>query len=164
MKKLVLFTLPFILFSSCIQEGCTDPAALNYSSSAISDDGSCILEQDVQNLYVENFTLSFDNSISLDLYIPNFIYEVGDMIIIETVNSFDEWTALPYVFDVDVHIAGSYEEDGTIWISLNNDDGTGYYPSQILTIQFRVGLIKQSGLIINPNLEFMTIDELSSSI
>jgi len=164
MKKLVLFTLPFILFSSCIQEGCTDPVALNYSSSAISDDGSCILEQDVQNLYVENFTLSFDNSISLDLYIPNFIYEVGDMIIIETVNSFDEWTALPYVFDVDVHIAGSYEEDGTIWISLNNDDGTGYYPSQILTIQFRVGLIKQSGLIINPNLEFMTIDELSSSI
>ena len=164
MKKLVLFTLPFILFSSCIQEGCTDPAALNYSSSAISDDGSCILEQDVQNLYVENFTLSFDNSISLDLYIPNFIYEVGDMIIIETVNSFDEWTALPYVFDVDVHIAGSYEDDGTIWISLNNDDGTGYYPSQILTIQFRVGLIKQSGLIINPNLEFMTIDELSSSI
>ena len=164
MKKLVLFTLPFILFSSCIQEGCTDPVALNYSSSAISDDGSCILEQDVQNLYVENFTLSFDNSTSLDLYIPNFIYEVGDMIIIETVNSFDEWTALPYVFDVDVHIAGSYEDDGTIWISLNNDDGTGYYPSQILTIQFRVGLIKQSGLIINPNLEFMTIDELSSSI
>jgi hypothetical protein len=164
MKKLVLFTLPFILFSSCIQEGCTDPAALNYSSSAISDDGSCILEQDVQNLYVENFTLSFDNSTSLDLYIPNFIYEVGDMIIIETVNSFDEWTALPYVLDVDVHIAGSYEEDGTIWISLNNDDGTGYYPSQILTIQFRAGLIKQSGLIINPNLKFMNIDELSSSI
>ena len=164
MKKLVLFTLSFVLFSSCIQEGCTDPAALNYSSSAISDDGSCILEQDVQNLYVENFTLSFDNSTSLDLYIPNFIYEAGDMIIIETVNSFDEWTALPYIFGVDIHIVGSYEEDGTIWISLNNDDGTGYFPSQILTIQFRVGLIKQSGLIINPNLEFMTIDELSSSI
>ena len=164
MKKLVLFTLSFVLFSSCIQEGCTDPAALNYSSSAISDDGSCILEQDVQSLYVENFTLSFDNSTSLDLYIPNFIYEAGDMIIIETVNSFDEWTALPYIFGVDIHIVGSYEEDGTIWISLNNDDGTGYFPSQILTIQFRVGLIKQSGLIINPNLEFMTIDELSSSI
>ena len=164
MKKLVLFTLSFVLFSSCIQEGCTDPAALNYSSSAISDDGSCILEQDVQNLYVENFTLSFDNSTSLDLYIPNFIYEAGDMIIIETVNSFDEWTALPYIFGVDIHIVGSYEEDGTIWISLNNDDGTGYYPSQTLTIQFRVGLIKQSGLIINPNLEFMNIDELSSII
>jgi hypothetical protein len=164
MKKLVLFTFSFVLFSSCIQEGCTDPAALNYSSSAISDDGSCILEQDVQNLYVENFTLSFDNSTSLDLYIPNFIYEAGDMIIIETVNSFDEWTALPYIFGVDIHIVGSYEEDGTVWISLNNDDGTGYFPSQILTIQFRVGLIKQSGLIINPNLEFMTIDELSSSI
>jgi hypothetical protein len=164
MKKLVLFTLHFVLFSSCIQEGCTDPAALNYSSSAISDDGSCILEQDVQNLYVENFTLSFDNSTSLDLYIPNFIYEAGDMIIIETVNSFDEWTALPYIFGVDIHIVGSYEEDGTIWISLNNDDGTGYYPSQTLTIQFRVGLIKQSGLIINPNLEFMNIDELSSII
>ena len=164
MKKLVLFTLSFVLFSSCIQEGCTDPAALNYSSSAISDDGSCILEQDVQNLYVENFTLSFDNSTSLDLYIPNFIYEAGDMIIIETVNSFDEWTALPYIFGVDIHIVGSYEEDGTIWISLNNDDGTGYYPSQTLTLQFRVGLIKQSGLIINPNLEFMNINELSSII
>ena len=81
MKKLLLFALPFILFSSCIQEGCTDPGALNYSSSAVSDDGSCILEQDIQNLYVENFTLSFDNSTSLDFYTPNFIYEVGDMII-----------------------------------------------------------------------------------
>ena len=86
------------------------------------------------------------------------------MILIDTLNCFDEWAALPYIFGVDVHIVGSYEEDGTVWISLNNDDGTGYYPSQILTIQFRVGLIKQSGLIINPNLEFMTIDERSSSI
>ena len=86
------------------------------------------------------------------------------MIIIETVNSFDEWTALPYIFGVDVHIEGSYEEDGTVWISLNNDDGTGYYPTLALTLQFRVGLIKQSGLIINPNLEFMNIDEVSSSI
>ena len=47
---------------------------------------------------------------------PNFIYEAGDMIIIETLNSFDEWTALPYIFGVDVHIVGSYEEDGTVWI------------------------------------------------
>lgn len=164
MKKLLLFALPFILFSSCVKEGCTDPTALNYSSSAISDDGSCITEQDIQNLYVENFTLSFDNSNSLDFYIPNFIYEAGDMIIIETVNSFGEWTALPYVFEVNVHIAGSYEEDGTIWISLNNDDGTGYFPSSSLTVQFRVGLIKQSGLIINPNLEFMTINEFKSIV
>ena len=164
MKKLLLFALPFILFSSCIQEGCTDPVALNYSSSAVSDDGSCILEQDIQNLYVENFTLSFDNSTSLDFYTPNFIYEVGDMIIIETVNSYGEWTALPYIFDVDVHIQGSYEEDGTIWISLNNDDGTGYYPSLALSLQFRVGLIKQSGLILNPNLEFMTINDVKFNI
>jgi hypothetical protein len=108
--------------------------------------------------------LSFDNSTSLDFYTPNFIYEVGDMILIETLNSYGEWTALPYIFGVDVHVVGSYEEDGTIWISLNNDDGTGYYPTLALTLQFRVGLIKQSGLITNPNLEFMTIDEVSSSL
>jgi hypothetical protein len=156
-------TLPFVY--SCKKEGCTDSTALNYSNSAKKDDGSCITEQDIkntspQNLYVENFNLTFDNSTSLGFYIPSVNFQDGDMIIIETINEYDEWTSLPYIFGVDIHVEGSYTQDGTIWISLKNDDGTDFYPSSSITVPFRAGLIKKNGLILNPNLKDMTISEL----
>jgi hypothetical protein len=168
LKKTTLvlaFTLPLVY--SCKKEGCTDSNALNYSSSAKKDDGSCITEQDIQNatpqnLYVENFNLTFDNSSSIRSYSPNFNYENGDMIIIETINEYNEWTSLPYIFGVDVHVEGSYDESGTVWIYLKNDNGTGYFPSSSITVPFRAGLIKKNGLILNPSLKNMTISEIQS--
>jgi hypothetical protein len=168
LKKSILvlaFTLPF--FYSCKKEGCTDSNALNYSSSAKKDDGSCITVQDIknvtpQNLYVENFNLTFNNSTSLGFYSPNFNYENGDMIIIETINEYDEWTSLPYIFGVDIHVEGSYSESGTIWIYLKNDNGGGFFPSNSINVAFRAGLIKKNGLIQNPNLKNMTISEIQS--
>lgn len=160
-----LITLGVISMTSCKKEGCTDPTALNYSEVAKKDNGSCITAQDIQNanpqnLYVENFSLTFNNSTSFDFYIPNFNYESGDMIVIETVNSYGEWTSLPYVFGTDVHIEGSYESDGTVWIYLKNDDGTPYFSATSQTVSFRVGLIKKNGMILNPNIKDMTISEL----
>lgn len=35
-----------IAFSSCKKEGCTDPAAVNYSEKAKKDDGSCVFEEE----------------------------------------------------------------------------------------------------------------------
>jgi len=159
------FTLPLVY--SCSKEGCTDLNALNYSSSANKDDGSCITEQDInnvnpQNLYVENFNLTFNNSTSFGSYLPNFNYEVGDMIIIETINQYDEWTSLPFIFDVDIHVEGAYSETGTVWIYLKNDDGSAYFSSTSQNVAFRVGLIKKNGLILNPNLKNMTISEIQS--
>jgi hypothetical protein len=166
LKKSILvlaLMLPFVY--SCKKEGCTDSTALNYSSSAKKDDGSCITEQDIkntnpQNLYVENFNLTFDNTTSFKLYAPNFNYENGDMIIIETLNEFNEWTSLPYIFGVDIHVEGSYTESGEIWIYLKNDDGTGFYPASSITVGFRAGLIKKDGLILNPSLKDMTISDI----
>ncbi len=166
LKKTILvlaLTLPFIY--SCKKEGCTDSSALNHSTTAKKDDGSCITAQDIQstnpqNIFVENFNMTFDNSTSLGAYAPNFNYEAGDMIIIETVNEWSEWTALPYIFGIDVHIEGSYSDDGTVWIYLKNDNGAGYYPANSTTVSFRAGLIKKNGLILNPSLKDMTISEL----
>ena len=156
-------SLPFIY--SCKKEGCTDSTALNYSETAKKDNGSCITEHDIksissQNIFVENFTLSFDNMTSMRLYSPNFNYQSGDMIIIETLNEYNEWITLPYIVDVDVHVEGSYSQDGTIWIYLKNDDGSGYYPPSNFNVAFRAGLIKKNGLILNPNLKDMSIGEL----
>jgi len=163
----MVLTLPFIY--SCKKEGCTDSNALNYSESAKKDDGSCITEQDLQNtssqnLYVENFNLTFDNSTSLGVYAPNFNYEDGDMMIIETINEYYEWSSLPFIFGIDIHVQGSYDESGAVWIYLKNDDGTEYFPSSSITVPFRVGLIKKKGLIQNPNLEDMTISELELAL
>ena len=47
MKKSILFALMAIVtLASCKKEGCTDPEALNYSSEAKKDDGSCTYAQD----------------------------------------------------------------------------------------------------------------------
>ena len=164
-----LLILGATTITSCKKEGCTDPSALNYSEAAKKDNGSCITAQDVQNanpnpqnLYVENFSLTFDNSTSLGAYFPNFNYEDGDMIIIETINEYDEWTSLPYIFGVDIHVEGSYESDGTVWIDLKNDEGLPYFSATSQTVPFRVGLIKQKGMMLNPNIKYMTISELKT--
>lgn len=169
MLKKTTIVLAFILplVYSCKKEGCTNSNALNYSSSAKKDDGSCITEQDIQNaapqnLYVENFNLTFNNASSLGSYLPNFNYENGDMIIIETINEYNEWTSLPYVFGIDVHVEGSYDGSGTVWVYLKNDNGTEFFPSSSITVPFRAGLIKKNGLILNPSLRNMTISEIQS--
>lgn len=163
----IAFTLPFVY--SCKKEGCTDPTALNYSSSAKKDDGCCITAQDVQNtisqnIYIENFSLTFDNTNSFDAYVPNFNYEDGDMIIIETMNEWDEWTSLPIIYLVDIHVEGSYSESGIVWVYMKNDDESAYYPPSSINAPFRAGLIKKNGLILNPNLKDMTISEIESAL
>ncbi len=39
--KILLFTLPFLLFVNCGKDGCTDPLAHNFDPSATKDDGKC---------------------------------------------------------------------------------------------------------------------------
>jgi len=158
-----------VLITSCKKTGCTDSTALNYSEEAKKDDGSCITVQDIrntdsQNLYVEVFNLTFSNSVSYTFYNPNFNYENGDMIIIEVLNQYGEWKSLPAILDVDVHLEGSYEDDGTIWIYLKNDDGSSFYPSGNATVSFRAGLVKKNGMILNPNIEGKTISEIKQII
>lgn len=47
MKKVLIFSLiAIVLLVSCKKKGCTDPTAINYSSEAKKDDGSCTYEAD----------------------------------------------------------------------------------------------------------------------
>ena len=171
MKKIIYLGISLSLLStgfySCKKKGCTDKNALNYSKEAKKDDGSCVTVEEIksvvsssQNVYVENFNMTFNSSSSNGSYSPSFNYQEGDMIMIETVNEYLEWVALPYIFDIDTHIEGSYEDNGTVWIYLKNDDGSNYYPSSNATVSFRVGLIKKQGLVENPNIKNMTISEI----
>ena len=164
-KSILLLALSLPFFYSCKKKGCTDKNALNYSSKAKKDDGSCVTIEEVksvipQNLYVEQFDLTFNSGSSFDSYVPNFNYESGDAILIETVNQYGEWTPLPYIFSVDVHVEGSYDTSGEIWAYLKNDDGTSFFPSSNVTQTFRAALIKKNGIDENPNIKDMTISEL----
>ena len=64
MKKFIstLFTLSFLilLVTNCSKQGCTDPSALNYSSEATKDDGSCSYSP-VGVWNVQSYILNGDN-------------------------------------------------------------------------------------------------------
>ena len=157
--------MSIIIFGSCGKDeinGCTDPTALNYSNVATEDDGSCILPS--QSVFVEEFNLTFDNITSMDWYTPNFNYQSGDVIIIETVNEYLEWSALPYNISYGLHIEGAYDDLGDIWIYLKDFDGSSYYPIDPVVLSFRVALIKADYLQFNPDLKTMSIDEIESII
>ena len=127
--------------------------------------GSCNKDVEIpQSLFIENFTLTFNNSTAYDSFFPSFNYQDGDLIIIETKNEWDEWTALPYIVDIDIHLEGGYNTSGTVWVYLYNDDQTYFYPPAPLEVQFRAALIKSNALQINPDIKDMTIDEINSTI
>ena len=152
-----------VLLGSCKKDeinGCTNPTALNYSNLATEDDGSCMYE----SVFIEEFTVTFNDTKAFDSYYPTFNYEDGDLIILETKNNYDEWTALPFIVYIDLHVEGSYSDFGTVWVYLYNDDQSLHYPTVELIVPLRAALIKANALQINPDLKGMTIDEINSTI
>lgn len=76
MKKLKILSLSLALvgtsiFTSCQKEGCIDPDAVNYSSSAKKNDGSCKYEGSVVFWYgpATSSFLQNDNAITLTYYV-----------------------------------------------------------------------------------------------
>ena len=74
MKKLIVFIFSIVLLGSCSKQGCTDPIATNYNSSAEQDDGSCEYATDFVNasldprivgVWKSNFNLSDTSGPSL---------------------------------------------------------------------------------------------------
>ena len=150
-------------FSSCKKYGCTHPSALNYSSEANEDDGSCFFEQTNQIIYVEEFSLTFDVN-WYESYYPSFNYESGDIIIMEVANEWGEWTSFPYYVGVtDAYLEGSYSGN-LCFVYAYNEDGTTYYFPTPTTYDFRVALIKMNGLVLNPDLANMSISELLDTL
>lgn len=165
--KTILLILTLVLFglASCKKNiyGCTDPTALNYSTEANKDDGSCISNQ--QQVYIEEFWINFGPGVSSDYYVPNFYKESGDIIIMEiesdNVGGTPYWSALPYNLHVtDTYVYGEYTESGLIWIGTEYENGSAANWTSNATLHFRAALIKKYGLKKNPNLEKLSIDEL----
>lgn len=60
-----IFFISLLLFVSCNKdEGCTDPLAVNYSSAAITDDGSCYYNSPNPNNPQSNFSADLYTSFS----------------------------------------------------------------------------------------------------
>lgn len=68
MKKitLILFAACFVAFTGCKKEGCTDESAINYSSEATKDDGSCEYETEIQT---DTTTTSTTSTSTSDFYL-----------------------------------------------------------------------------------------------
>ena len=164
LRKISTIVIILLSISSCGNGGCTDPNALNYSTLAVTDDGSCILP--TQTLFEEEFTLTFGPNNSFSTYEPLFNYVQGDVIILEHLSdpTFNYWSPLPVV-STGVLLWGEYgDNNGDIYIYTDEvSTGNNYYWSTEVTLGFRAFLIKNSARKINPELEFMSIDEIKST-
>jgi len=162
-KISLLLIVTLVALSSCKKHGCTDPTALNYSSEANKDDGSCI--QPSQTIFEEQFNLTFGPTSTYGIYDPTFNYAPGDAIILENLTdpSFNYWSSLPIVTTGAV-FWGEYGYDaGDIWIYTDEVATGNDFPwTSNVTFGFRALLIKKSALILNPDLEGMTIDEVKA--
>ncbi len=168
MKTLNLIPLTLVLFvltGSCKKDiyGCKDTNALNHSTEATKDDGSCIPVG--ENVKIEEFWVDFSPSNHYDSYIPNFYKENGDLLIVEVESGNTSgtvlWSALPYHLGVNnAYMRAEYTESGLVWIETLYEDGTPANWTGNATYHMRVALIKKNGLIQNPDLENMTINEL----
>lgn len=157
-----------MFLQSCKKHGCTDSNALNYSYGAEADDGSCILKEDIEDfnnldIVIEEFSVTFGPSHS-DIYTPSFFVQEGDLVIIEveTGTTVNFWSALPYMLGNDAYIEGEYSDSWSgIKISSYYSSGNPAVWSSPTTYNFRAALIKHNGLIKNPSIADMTIDEIS---
>lgn len=63
MKKFIVSSFILFQFFSCSKKGCTDPISQNYDSSAVTDDGSCLISVPDDNfeLYLESHNPELDS-------------------------------------------------------------------------------------------------------
>lgn len=116
-----------MLFVSCMKGGCIDEYALNYSSEAKSDNGSCIYPTQVSitGVRLTYLTISdtdgtfWDNTSTVDLYIQ--IENAASETLLKTTSKIDdvatiEWELNPAVVITDDDFSAStsiyiYDED-----------------------------------------------------
>lgn len=169
--KLLIVLLFVVSVSSCKKEGCTNSQALNYSSEAKKDDGSCILQSDVQNQVESNdaqvysYTLNFNSVDSYQQYTGVASdFDDGDVVItfVEDPNESGLdgfWVQMPYISDDYVNFYAEITDNGNIF--LNTVDADGFSP-WISTnyFNFRSVLIKGTWLQENPSVKFDSYQEV----
>ena len=69
-KLIIYFFCLSIVCLSCKKKGCTDAAALNYSSEAKKDDGTCLYGPFPEVNQVQRLSYGSDNRQHFDLYLP----------------------------------------------------------------------------------------------
>lgn len=124
-----VYFLAIVLMSSCVKEqGCTDPNADNYSSTAEENDGSCNYEGDVVFWYGESAAefLIGDGATTLYFYVDNQV--VGS----EAANLY--WTSAP-----------DCGQNSSITVTKNL--GTGTNRSYEYEVQDQTGWVYWSGVV-----------------
>jgi hypothetical protein len=100
MKQVFVAALAAVMLAGCVRHGCTDFDALNYSTSANVDDGSCIFPEDVGGILASNevsVSWVFDNPSYLAAIdwsaITSSVVENGAVLVFAKYQN--AWTALP---------------------------------------------------------------------
>ena len=167
-STLLMASIVLLPFNSCKKHGCTDVEAANYSNVAKKDDGSCILASAVepkQVVFEEQFSMTFGPSVAYNIHNVSFNYEPGDVIIIENLTdpTYNYWSAMPIVTNGVVVWSEYGYDNGEIWVYADDaNTGNDYFFSSSVNFGFRAMLIKKSALILNPDLEKMSIEEVKA--
>jgi hypothetical protein len=69
MLCMALLSLSMVVFSSCVEKGCTDPNATNYDPDAEKDDGSCVYDDEPKYASLTIFRYGDCYEGAVDLYL-----------------------------------------------------------------------------------------------
>jgi hypothetical protein len=152
---------------SCKKGGCTDSSALNYSSVAKKDDGSCILKSDLQSeteAKVFKYTLQYFAGDTYKDYTGITGYDDGDIIVtfIEDPNEQNLtgfWVQTPYENNDGVKFFAEITDLGTVYLNTTTSNGSSPWNSNHY-FNCKSVLIKASGLAKNPNLDLTNYEEI----
>lgn len=155
---------------SCKKGGCTDSSALNYSSEAKKDDGSCILKSDIQaqtDAKVFKYTLQYNSGDTYKEYTGITGYDEGDIIItfIEDPNEqslSDFWVQTPYENHDGVKFFAEIAGAGIVYLNTTTSNGSSPWNSPHY-FNCKSVLIKASGLAKNPNLDLTDYEEIKQT-
>jgi hypothetical protein len=169
MKTIKLLVLSLIVtsgISSCKKSGCTDQSALNYSSVAKRDDGSCILQSEL-DAKVFRYTLNFFSGDTYKDFTGISGFEAGDIIITFVEDPNEDgltgfWVQTPYENNSDVKFYTEITDGGSVFLNTTTSNGGSPW-SSFHYFNCKSVLIKASGLAKNPNLDLTNFEEIKKT-
>lgn len=129
--------LLILFFGGCKEKGCTDPKAINYSSTATDDDGSCIRCQETVTITGYQ-TLAFRD---FNVASPHYTETVGQMHVRQLSSSYKSDLCGNRVCDYEISVENQVNQRMTFYWQMHCSGGITFNYSRLINVPANTTLI-----------------------